>query len=621
MCGIVGIISKNSIEPDVLIQARDMLKHRGPDDGGIFVSKDGKILLGHRRLSIIDISFLGHQPMSTPDGRFHMVFNGEVYNYLEIKKELENFGYQFKSTSDTEVVLYAFERWRENSFSRFIGMFAIAIWDDLEKKLYLCRDRLGKKPLYYYFYDGVFAFASELKALKSLPGFYNEIEPNALALYLQYNYISGAFSIYKNLKKLPAGCYLVFDIHSGHVSLDRYWTYSTEKIKTYPYEKWLNILDNLLLSSVKYRMTSDVPLGALLSGGIDSSLMVAYMRQLSDNVETFSIGCNDPEHDESDDARMVANSLRTKHHEMIVNAEQVLDTTLALSQIYDEPFADVSAVPTLLVSKLASKHVKVAISGDGGDELFLGYENYRRINRLLPFFKIPFNLRKSLSLLFLLSTRANVGAATYNEAFRQRTPMNLYQFIVSTWKETDIERLIGFDPKSSSHSDLIFNSLNQDEWLEKLSEWDINNYLIDDILVKVDRASMACSLEMRAPLIDHRIVEAAFQMPMQVKWNRGKGKRILRDLLKKYLPSYDFSKPKKGFWLPIERWIDVEFKDVIHDMLSSSYLSRQGIFQTKFINNLLKDHYSGKHRHTGRIWNLLIFQLWFRHSSEPAYKE
>lgn len=612
MCGILGSVSKEYISDKVIENSLSKIRHRGPNDSGYsrYSSNNlGSIFFGHTRLAILDLSNNGAQPMSSPDLNIHIVFNGEIYNFKEIRKELHRNGYSFKSNSDTEVIISAYKEWGIKCVEKFIGMFSFAIFDQSMDKIYVVRDRLGIKPLYYFWDNINFAFSSELKAMLKLPFFKKEVDPDSLSLYTNFQYIPAPFSIYKNTFKLNPGCYL--EISENKIQEKRYWDandfFCDEEINFNSDKEAINKLEELIISSIDYRMISDVPIGSFLSGGIDSSLVSAVMQSLSKTpVETFSLGFNINGYNEAPYAKKIANHLGTSHNELYVNSEQAKDIIPTLSTFYDEPYADSSAIPTMIVSSLAKKKVTVVLSGDGGDELFGGYTRYqsfKKLNSIPALFK-PI-VAKSLQWIGKNNFRIQKAASVLS----WKDPADAYASLSNSWYPGELNNILNFDLYKDNPAKKYFNSKKSIE--ERLMFADLHLYMVDDILTKVDRASMSVSLESRLPLIDHRIVEFALQLPLSYKIRSGKSKYILRKVLEKYVPNSFFDRPKSGFGIPVREWIKEDLFDWINDTLSEKELSKHNFFNYKLVNKMVNDHRDNRHDYHHQLWTLAMFQEWY----------
>ena len=611
------------------------LRHRGPDDQG-HVLWDGARLdaaagnfgLGHQRLSILDLSPAGRQPMSDESGELWVVFNGEIYNFEELAAELRHKGHRFHSRTDTEVILYAYREWGLDCVSHFNGMFAIALRDLRGGgKLHLIRDRLGVKPLYYYRKQGAFAFASELKALLAFPSLERELDRNALLQYLIFQYIPGPKSIFQDTWKLMPGHVLTLS-ENGQMEEHVYWDVSSalptvDALGERKEEDILEALGELLTRSVRYRMISDVPVGAFLSGGIDSSLIVAIMQRLSrEPVRTFAIGFKDPEIDQAPYARAVAKYLGTQHQELYVSADQVREMLLRVSEYYDEPFADTVTIPTMLLSELARSEVTVSLSGDGGDELFGGYTRYLTMARVQSVLRVPYALRAAGKMLTWIPCYLIRDRSFW---LQPRNDLeDYYLHLMSTWSRDALLRLTG-----SSHVDLsetVFHRTFAEEStrgaVEQAALVDIKTYLVDCILTKLDRASMSVSLEAREPFLDYKLVEFAVGLPTCWKIRNGKQKYILKRLLRNYLPEALFDRPKQGFNMPLAQWLREDLRELTQTYLDTDCISSQGLFDPQTVQRLVHEHFTGTHDHAPRLYSLIMFQLWHHNyalSQIPAF--
>ncbi len=651
MCGLTGFFEEaDNRNPDVMQGiVREMattLTLRGPDDSGEWVDANAGIALGFRRLAIVDLTPAGHQPMESASGRFMMVFNGEVYNFQEIRAELESSGNApaWRGHSDTEVMLAAFEAWGiEASVKKFIGMFAVALWDRKERILHLFRDRLGVKPMYYGWMGSTFLFGSELKALKAHPAFRPEINRNALTLMLRHNYIPSPYSIYKGIQKLTPGTILTLKAGMHDAEPVAYWTAKdvAEAGVANPFTgsdaEAIEELDSLLRDATRLRMIADVPLGVFLSGGIDSSVVTALMQaQSSRPVKTFSIGFNEDAYNEATHAKAVAQHLGTEHTEFYVSADEALAVIPQLPCLYDEPFSDSSQIPTYLVSKLARQHVTVSLSGDGGDELFGGYNRYfwgKSIWKRVGW--MPSGLRKMTAssmtaisptgwdnifsvLSPILPARAkqrNPGdkLAKLAEVVRTDTPEKMYMELVSHWKHP-ADVVVGACEPPTALTDKT-QWANLPDFTQRMMFLDLITYLPDDILAKVDRASMGASLEAREPLLDHRLVEFAWRLPMNMKIRDGQGKWILRQVLDKYVPQALIDRPKMGFAMPKDVWLRGQLKDWAENLLDEGRLRREGFFDPAPIRQKWQEHLSGRYNWQYYLWDILMFQAWLEAQS------
>ena len=650
MCGLTGFLSDSSIKfnnfSNQLKPMVDSISHRGPDDDGFWIDEKSRVAIGHRRLSVQDLSFAGHQPMCSSSGRYVIAFNGEIYNHLNLRERLDiesDNSKKWVGHSDTETLLSCFEAWGvEATLKEISGMFAIALYDTKHNVFYLIRDRMGEKPLYYGWSGNVFLFGSELKSIKAFQGFSVEVDRNALALYLKYDYIPTPYSIYKDIKKLPQGSYFKISMDDNGWSqkcpfiIKRYWFMEDvaksgkEENKYIGFEKdAIQKLDDLLSKSVKQQMISDVPLGAFLSGGIDSSVVVALMQKHSDRkVKTFTIGFKEKNYNEAEYAKKVALHLGTDHTELYITPEQAMDVISRLPKIYDEPFSDSSQLPTFLVSEMARKHVTVSLSGDGGDELFGGYGRYFMANKIwLKIEKIPLTIRKLISKgITLLSPKIwdyliNSAFKFMPSRFRMSHPgdkiyklskmltanniNDIYEGLVTHWNNP-FEVVLGSKERNSeSNKDIYFiNSEDEMMFLDSIS------YLPDDILVKVDRAAMSVSLETRAPFLDKDVVEFAWQLPLNMKIRDSKGKWILRKVLDGYIPNKLVDRPKMGFGVPIDSWLRGPLREWAEDLLSEQRLKHDGYFNVEAIRQKWNEHLSGNRNWQYHLWSVLMFQIW-----------
>lgn len=637
MCGIVGFVNSNERFDDRLVyEMASAIAHRGPDDSGSWSEKERGVHLAHRRLSIIDLSPSGRQPMESNCGRYVIVYNGEIYNHLSLRKQLEEMrGRQWRGSSDTETLLEAISCWGfEKTLSCVNGMFAIAVWDKAKRNLFLARDRMGEKPLYYGFQKGSFLFGSELKALRRHPDWEGNVDRDALTAYLRYSYVPAPMSVYSGIHKLLPGHYVVVDPNGSRLLQQRtYWNVvgsdwmdepNTESIDI---EERLESLEFLLRDSVKIRMASDVPLGAFLSGGIDSSLVVAMMQSQSSNpVRTFTIGFHEEEFNEATHAKRVAAHLGTEHTELYMGIDDATRVIPSLCETWDEPFADSSQIPTFLVSRLAREHVTVSLSGDGGDELFFGYDRYLKAMQIEALRRrVPPGVRRIGSKLlsscpigpFALAGAAigNAKLGSLGDRMRKagiilgaRSEREVYQNLMSHSKDPSSLVLGGKEAPS------IFT--NSDYWLdhmkygEQISYIDTLSYLPDDILTKVDRASMAVSLEARVPLLDHRIVEFAHRLPMSAKYRYKRTKWILREILGRYVPNSLMDRPKKGFGVPIELWLKGPLRDWAEELLREERLRREGFFNPGQVRKIWIEYLSNRGRWHYHLWDILMFQSW-----------
>lgn len=637
MCGIAGFWASGSVEPgDVAFRMTAALHHRGPDSNGVWVSPDGALALGHARLAIVDLSEQGRQPMTSRSGRFVTVFNGEIYNHLDLRRDLKG-GFSWRGHSDTETMLEAIEQWGLiRALSGAVGMFAIAVWDRVEGTLNLARDRMGEKPLYYGQGRAGFAFASEIKSLRVCPGLDFTLDGEALRGFVEFGFIAGPRSAFQSIKKLPPATFLVLRSADSAASAApiRYWTppmpvadvADAEANGSVDAERVLE-LEALLQRSVTQQMLSDVPLGAFLSGGIDSSLIVALMQRSSAQpVRTFSMGFDGGRDDELAAASETAKHLGTEHTELLITPADVLGVIPRLAAIYDEPFADSSQVPTVLLSQLTRRHVTVALSGDAGDELFGGYNRYLIAARMGQYIEdLPYALRRSLgAALRIMPAKGLDSLAAFLRAQGvSRLPPSmgekvarLAQFISArSGQEAYLGMLSQWTASESAPLDRPASRPALGEFLmtplpQQMMCWDMQSYLPDDILVKVDRAAMASSLETRIPFLDHRIVEFALATPLHFKIRAGRSKWLLRELLSKYLPSTMINRPKQGFTIPLDEWLRGPLREWAESLLSPSSLAASGLINAMNVRRTWAEHLSGRRNHQRAIWTILMLQAW-----------
>jgi len=643
MCGIAGFFSPSRSTAESLtgtLQAMtDAIVHRGPDDGGHWVDAECGIALGHRRLSILDLSPLGHQPMTSVHGRYIMVFNGEVYNFQDLRTELEALGHAWKGHSDTEVMLAAMVQWGiDAATARFNGMFAFAVWDKQERTLHLGRDRLGEKPLYYGWVGDSFVFCSELKSLRAFPGFDRRVDRASLTQLLRFNYVPDPHCIFQGLHKLPPG-----GLISLHQPTDRpeprlYWNLRDviQRGMAQPFSgteaEATDRLEALLTQSVKQRMIADVPLGAFLSGGIDSSLIVALMQSQSTRpVRTFTIGFHEKDHNEAHFAKEVARHLKTDHTELYVTGQDALNVIPSLPDLYDEPFGDYSQIPTYLVCKMAREHVTVALSGDAGDELFGGYERYF-VGRSLwsKFAWMPGPLRKTLAASMTMLPAGfwnGLGAAArplLPERFKQ-IPFGdklhklaevigapgmetLYLNLMSHWK-SPADIVIQGDDRPTSITDKT-GWPEVTDFTHRMMHLDMETYLPGDILVKVDRAAMGVSLETRVPLLDQHVMEFAWTVPYSMKVKNNKGKWLMREVLYRHVPQALIDRPKRGFGIPLDVWLRGPLRDWAENLLDETRLKQEGYFHAAPLRKKWREHLSGTRNWQFYLWEVLMFQAW-----------
>jgi len=641
MCGICGIYAPGragDLAPLAAMNAS--LAHRGPDDDGLWTDPEAGIGLGHRRLSILDLSPLGHQPMASASSRFVLSYNGEVFNYARLRQELAALGYSFRGGSDTEVLLAAIEEWGlARALARCIGMFALALWDRRERSLSLVRDRLGVKPLYFGRIGGGepggVVFGSELKALRRHPGFDTTLNRDALALYFRHNYIPAPHSIYVQAQKVLPGEIVTFapggESHARYWDAEAVWRQGFAEPFTSSEGEATDALERLLADAVGLRMLADVPLGAFLSGGVDSSLVAALMQKQSARpVRTFSIGFAESAYDEAPYARAVARHLGCEHTELAVTARDLLAIVPDMPHLWDEPFADSSQIPTAILCRLTRKHVTVALSGDGGDELFSGYERYPwslRAHRLLS--AVPGPLRHAAYALLRLPPKAFWGLFPRGHKLRWRLDAlgvdgfeALYRHFISHLKDPRVlvpgSRESGAQEPGYAAALLAPLGDTPDARRAWMSLADLLNYLPDDILTKVDRASMAVGLEARTPLLDHRVVEFAARTPMHLKVSKGHSKWLLRRVLYRHVPPALIDRPKMGFGVPLAAWLRGELKPWAADLLSPATLRRQGILDASFVERMWREYLAGEDNWCHCLWDVLMFQAWLGNESGAA---
>lgn len=642
MCGITGFWADGGLSRDAETALRRMtnaVAHRGPDDSGVWLDAGAGVALGHRRLAIIDLSPEGHQPMTSASGRYVIVYNGEIYNFQEIARELSARGVAFRGHSDTEVMLAAIETWGlEAAVQRFAGMFAFALWDSGQRRLHLVRDRIGEKPLYVGRVGQALVFASELKAVRAAPGFAGGVDRGALTLLLRYNYIPAPHSIYEGVRKVGPGTILTYGAPDAEPSTLVYWSARemAERGLANPLEgsdaEIAEQFDQALRHTIQEEMIADVPLGAFLSGGIDSSAVVATMQSLSTRpVRTFTIGFHEADYNEADHARAVAKHLGTDHTELIVTPQEAMDVVPRLPALYDEPFGDSSQVPTFLVSQLARRSVAVSLSGDGGDEMLGGYNRYflgqRLWNAMSPF---PIAARR-LMATGMRRVPVRRWDALYRKAavalpakYRLRVPGDkihklagildvgsaeaMYRELVTHWHEPAGMVIGGHEP------DTVLTV--REGWpdvptfVQRMMYLDVVSYLSDDIMVKVDRASMGVSLESRAPFLDHRLAEVAWRVPLRLKLRDGEGKWLLRQILYRHVPRSLVERPKMGFGIPIDQWLRGPLKDWAAELIDPQRLKQEGYLDAATVQEKWIAHQSGERNWQYSLWGVLMFQAW-----------
>ncbi|MDP3705553.1 MAG: asparagine synthase (glutamine-hydrolyzing) [Legionellaceae bacterium] len=639
MCGLTGFFNSRETTDrmtSMISTMTERLTHRGPDGSGIWCHHDDAIALGHRRLAILDLTSSGQQPMHSHDDRYVIVFNGEIYNYLELKKQLQTKHHTFSGRSDTEVILaLILEYGLEVTLHRLTGMFAFALWDKKDKILHLARDRVGEKPLYYGMINNTFVFGSELKAMRLYPEFQNKIARSSIALFMQYGYIPAPHSIYENIHKLTPGTFLTVtkSILQNKLIPKVYW--SAAQIAEEGLASPLLISDTdaieqteqLLNTIITGQMISDVPIGAFLSGGVDSSLVAAMMQTNSKQpIKTFTIGFEIDAYNEADYAKAIAQHLRTDHTELYVNAQHAIDVIPKLPGIYDEPFADSSAIPTYLIAQLTSQQVRVCLSGDGGDELFGGYNRYRlgqSIWKKISLLPYPLRLAVQKLLLSMSPTRLHdvlkflnipmIGDKLHKFAsvIAANSPEQLYQYFISQWHSP--HNVLVSHPENSASMPILLHQLQGMHFIEKMMITDTLSYLPDDIMVKVDRAGMANGLENRAPFLNHQLIEFIWRLPLNMKVRNHTTKWLLRQVLEKYVPKALFDRPKMGFGVPLDTWLRGPLRDWADALLDKQKIEKQGFLQADRIATTWQEHLSGKRNWQYQLWTVLMFQAWIEH--------
>lgn len=648
MCGIAGFLNRSlnvTVAADLLRRTACALRHRGPDDEGLWTDAESGIALAHRRLAIVDLSPAGHQPMHSSDGRLVIIFNGEIYNHVAIRAELELEAPQsWRGHSDTEVLLAAISRLGvKDALKRCVGMFAFALWDRKNRSLTLARDRLGEKPLYYGWIGDTFTFASELKALRLHPAWSGRIDRSSLALMMRHGYVQAPYTIFEGIHKVRPGQLLVLDEGAREPRIECYWSAHSAAAhgRAVPFngtrEEAVDELNTLLRRSLGGQMLADVPLGAFLSGGVDSSAIVALMQSMSAQpVHTFTIGFDVSGYNEAEHAKSVAKHLGTDHTELYVTEQEAMEVIPKLPSIYCEPFADSSQIPTYLVSQLARRDVTVALSGDAGDELFSGYTRYKLADRVWDTLsRVPMGLRRAAADVATLPSPAAydwtigplarlmrrqqrhvlIGDKVHKAAdlFALRTLDEVYLRLCSQWKNPENLVIDGVEhPTMLSGLEPLPDLAGS---VERMMYIDLTSYLPDDILVKIDRAAMAVSLETRVPLLDHRVVEFALSLPLSISRAEGQSKWPLRQLLYRYVPQDLINRPKMGFGTPIDSWLRGALRDWAEDLLNESRLRREGYFHPDTVRQCWNEHLSGRRNNQYMIWNVLMFQAWLSETS------
>ncbi len=629
MCGITGFVDyQKKTGKDVLEKMNRIMAHRGPDGEGyaMFNALDVTLGLGHRRLSIIDLSDGGKQPKSFQS--LHIIFNGELYNYAEIKKQLEEKGHEFKSHSDTEVILHAYAEWGCDALKYFIGMFAIVIYDEARQQLFACRDRAGVKPFFYYWKNGLFLFASELKSLMQHPYFEKEIDLDAAAAYMQYGYVPTPHCIFKDTFKLKPGHYMIFDVEGKSISIRQYWNvydaYNKPALKI-SLPDAITETETILTKAFQYRMVSDVSVGVFLSGGYDSSCVTALLQKNNtEKIKTFTIGVPDVGLNEAPFAKMIAAHLGTEHTEYYCTQKEALEIIPHLPFFYDEPFADSSAIPTILVSKIASENVSVALSADAGDEIFAGYNRYDYMMKYGKKIRnIPGFMLKGAAAIMDLIPAGSIPVMNKRYLFHSR-----YEKIKTLFQNPSEQNLLFSLSQQMNNKDIanlfksniskIYTAFDSQELafpnystLAYMMAIDYQTYLLDDILQKVDRATMSVSLEGREPFLDQHVIEWSAQLPMGYKYNNGNKKFIIKEIVHKYIPHNMMDRPKMGFGIPIADWLQDDLKNFVDQYFDEGFILKQGIFNNHEIQRIKRSFYQGRVERAEKIWYLLMFQMWY----------
>jgi asparagine synthase (glutamine-hydrolysing) len=600
------------------------MRHRGPDDSGFIIEtthSGHSVGFGQARLSVIDLSSSGHQPMQYK--HLIVVFNGEIYNYKEIRAELQNLGHKFISNSDTEVILHAFELWHTQCVNKFIGMFAFVIYDEKVNKLFCCRDRAGVKPFFYYYKGDTFIFASELKTFHKHPGFIKIVDNEALNLYFKYGYVPAPKSIFQNTSKLQPGNWMIYDIEEGSIMFENYWdvlNFYEKPVLNIPFSEAKEELTKILESACEYRMVSDVPVGVFLSGGYDSTLVTAILQRNSrQKIKTFTIGFNEG-NNEAPFAKEISKFLGTEHTEYYCTEKEALEIIPDLPFYFDEPFSDSSAIPTILVSRLARNQVTVALSADAGDEMFAGYNRYISLYRHLKTIdKIPGFSKEFIAYLSKISSKfisekilLHHKMSVFGEFLNKDEKICAIGLLdgIESLPDSLLNRLLNNYKKGLNYSGINTDVHAVNSTFSSILNYDYKMYLQNDILTKVDRATMSVSLEGREPLIDHRIVEFAAQLPMSFKYDGKTTKKILKEIVYNYVPKELMHRPKTGFSIPVTKWLRKDLKELMTDILNLNNIEAQEIFDAKFLGNLLNNFSSGNFFYDELIWRILQFQMW-----------
>jgi len=628
VCGLTGFIDfKNTSDETILDEMTRSLANRGPDGQGVHFQQlnDCQLGLGHRRLSVIDLSSAANQPMAYDD--LHIVFNGEIYNYAEIRQQLIVRGHVFMTHSDTEVILHAWREWGEECIQQWRGMFAIVFYDKKTNEIICIRDRAGVKPFFYYFHNGLFLFGSELKSMVRHPRFEKAIDFDALTSYLTYGYVSWSHCIYRHTRKLPPGHILRFDLGSKNISLKSYWDvydYYSQPKHIISLPDAIEETERILAESFQYRMVADVPVGVFLSGGYDSTCVTALLqKQSTTKLKTFTIGSVDDKLDEAPFARKIAEILGTDHTEYYCSAKEVLDIIGDLPYYYDEPFADSSAIPTILVSRLARQRVTVALSADAGDEVFAGYNRYEYISRYAEKIAgVPKALRHVIfhAMDYFSSESIPFFRRSYNfhgryhklkNIIRDPSSAELLKNLTQVFTRDEIDRLFAVHVGHLETPHITNGKDSGYDGLSSMMAVDYQTYLVDDILQKVDRATMSVGLEGREPFLDQNIIEWAARLPSDYKYHKKQKKYILRQIVHKYIPKEIMDRPKMGFSIPVETWLSTELKPLVNSYINEEKLRQHGLFNTNAVMDIIKSFYAGNTERHLQVWFLLMFQMWY----------
>jgi asparagine synthase (glutamine-hydrolysing) len=613
MCGITGFCDfTRKLTKENLHHANEALHHRGPDSGNtvIFDAGNANVGFGHRRLSILDISENGNQPMYSDDKSVCIVLNGEVYNFKEIRKELEGFGHSFHSWSDTEVIIKAYQQFGIDAVKKFIGMFSFAIYDIKKQEIYLLRDRAGVKPLHYHYKNDCLLFASELKSFYTYPSFPKDINEKAVTLFFKYGYIRAPHTIFKNTYKVQPGHFIKIDIQRKQVTDHIYWDvidyYNKPKLKISE-EEATDEVERLFTSAFQYRMVSDVPVGVFLSGGYDSSVVAALLQKNNtQKIKTFTIGFHEKKWNEAPYAKQIAQHLGTDHHEYYCTTKEAQDIFPLLADIYDEPFGDSSGIPTTLVSRFARSQVTVSLSADGGDEIFAGYNKYHHQVKINSYIN-----RSPKLLLNLVKNLSNATINRANELLNSNKSTSLTEIYNRHLNFKDISALIPYYDDSVGLLDEIPAINNQNDYINTLLAQDYRSYMVDDILTKVDRATMSIALEGREPLLDHRIIEFVSQLPSELKYNNGVTKYLLKKIVHKHIPKEIMDRPKTGFSIPMHQWLTTDLKDHLYNYINKEQFEKHNLLDVKKAMAIRGEFIAGRKNRETPMWLLLMFQMWW----------